>query len=113
LPRSLPESVEVAIMGMPMNFDAQAAAGVASTIQFRVSGPDAGSYTLRVVDGSCESSEGTADAPDLTIDTPGVVWLGIARGELDPAQALVEQRYSIEGDSTILLRLGDWFPSGR
>jgi hypothetical protein len=110
LPSSPPESVEVAIMGMPMRFDAGAGAGVEATIQFRVSGPDAGSYTLRVADGSCESSEGTAAAPDLTIDTPGSVWLGIARGELDPAQALVEQRYSIEGDSAILLHLGEWFP---
>jgi putative sterol carrier protein len=107
-----PETVEVAIMGMPMRFDADAAAGVEVMIQFRVSGADGGSYYLRVADGSCESFEGTAPAPDLTIDTPDTVWLRIARGELDGAQALGQQLYSIEGDAAILLRLGGWFPAG-
>jgi putative sterol carrier protein len=44
------------------------------------------------------------------IRAPSSVWLGIARGEIDPAQALVGQQYSIEGDSAILLRFGEWFP---
>ena len=33
-----------------------------------------------------------------------------ARGEIEPAKALLDQQYSIEGDSAILLRFGEWFP---
>jgi putative sterol carrier protein len=108
-----PETLEAAIMGMPLTFDAKAARGAEATIQFQVSGPDAGSYTLRVDDRGCQSFEGAAPAPDLTISTPDSVWLQIARGELDAAQALVEQQYRVEGETGILLRLAEWFPRGR
>jgi putative sterol carrier protein len=50
-------------------------------------------------------------SPDLTIDTPSAVWLRVVRGELDGAQALLDGQYSVEGDGTLLLRFGEWFPS--
>jgi hypothetical protein len=108
-----PETVETAILGMPMTFDAKAAGDARATIQFRVSGSDGGDFWLRVADGACEGFEGRAPSADLTIDTPGSVWLAIARGELDGSRALLDRQYSIEGDSAILLRLGEWFPSRR
>ena len=108
-----PETVETAILGMPMTFDAKAAGDARATIQFHVSGAGGGDFRLRVADGACESSEGEEASPDLVIRTPASVWLGIARGELDPAQALLDQRYSIDGDTSILLRFGDWFPRRR
>jgi hypothetical protein len=108
-----PESVGTAILGMPMTFDPKAAQDARATIQFRVSGEDGGDFWLRVADGACESFEGEAPSANLTIRTPGSVWLAIARGELDGTQALLDSRYSIEGDSSILLRFGEWFPSRR
>ena len=105
-----PETVETAILGMPLTFDAKAAGNAHATIQFHVSGPDSGDFWIRVADGACEGSQGEAPLADLVIRTPSSVWLSIARGELDPAQALLDQRYSIEGDSTILLRFREWFP---
>jgi hypothetical protein len=105
-----PESVETALLGMPLLFDAKAAGDVEATIQFRVSGPGAGDFWVRVADGACESAEGEASAADLVIHTPSAVWMGIARGEIDPAQALLDQQYSIEGNSEILLRFSEWFP---
>jgi len=106
-----PETAETAILGMTMMFDAKAAGDARATIQFRVSGDDSGDYWLRVADGACEGFEGQAPSADLTINTPSEVWLRIARGELDAAQALLDQQYSIEGDSSILLHFGEWFPS--
>ena len=102
-----------AILGMPLTFDAKAAGDATATIQFRVSGADGGDFWLRVADGACQSFEGRAPSAELTINTPSSVWLGIARGELDGAQALLDRQYAIEGDSAILLRFGEWFPSRR
>ncbi|MBW2242206.1 MAG: SCP2 sterol-binding domain-containing protein [Deltaproteobacteria bacterium] len=102
--------METTILGMPLTFDAEAASDARATIQFRVSGEGAGDYWMRVCDGVCESAEGEAQTSDLVIRTPGKVWLGIARGEIDPGQALLDQQYSIEGDSGILLSFGKWFP---
>jgi hypothetical protein len=108
-----PETVDAAILGMPLTFDASAAMDAEASIQLRVGGAEGGDFWIRVAGGRCESSEGVIASPDLTIHTPGSVWLGIARGELDGAQALLEGQYSIEGDAAILMRLGEWFPSRR
>jgi len=107
---SPPETVETAILGMPLGFDAKAAGDARATIQFRVNGPGGGDFWVRVADGACESSPGEAPAADLVIRAPSSVWLGIARGEIDPGQALVSQQVSIEGDSAVLPRIGEWFP---
>jgi putative sterol carrier protein len=108
-----PETVETAILGMAMTFDAKAASGTEATIQFHVTGADGGDFWVRIADGACESSEGSVPSPDLTIRTPDSVWLRIARGELDGAQALLDGHYAVEGDGAILLRFADWFPSRR
>jgi hypothetical protein len=105
-----PETVEIAIMGMPLIFDAEAAGDARATIQFHVSGTDANDFWVRVADGTCESSEGNAPGADLVVHAPGAVWLGIARGEIDPAEALGSEQYSVEGDGSILLRFSEWFP---
>ncbi len=108
-----PETVEAAILGMPLIFDADAAGDAEATIQFRARGEGGGDFWIRVAGGACESSVGVDASPDLTIDTPSSVWLRIARGELDGAQALLEGQYSIEGDGALLMRFGEWFPSRR
>ena len=72
-------------MGMPMAFNARSARDARATIQFCVSGAEPGDYWLRIADGKCESFEGVADRPDLTVHTPDTVWLQIAHGKLDGA----------------------------
>ena len=58
----------------------------------------------------CESFTGRATAPDLTVNTPGSVWMQIARGELDGTRALMEGRYQVEGKAEVLTNLETWFP---
>jgi hypothetical protein len=108
-----PETVDAAILGMPLVFDASAAMDAEARIQLRVGGSEGGDFWIRVAAGRCESSEGVIASPDLIIHTPSSVWLGIVRGELDGAQELLEGQYSIEGDAAILMRFSEWFPSRR
>jgi SCP-2 sterol transfer family len=108
-----PDAAEPLIMGMPFAFDRAAAADARAVIQFRVSGDEPGDYWVRVDSGRCESFEGVAPSADLTVHTPDHVWVGIARGEVDGGQALMERRYSVEGDPMLLAKLRDWFPGGR
>jgi hypothetical protein len=42
--------------------------------------------------------------------TSDTVWLRIVRGELDGAQALQEGLYRAEGDFSLLVKMGEWFP---
>lgn len=108
-PPPLPDSAAPLIMGLPFVFDAAAAGDARAVIQFRVSGATPGDYWLRVADRRCESFEGTAPEADLTVHTPDHVWVGIAHGRLDGAQALTEGKYRVEGDALVLAKLQVWF----
>lgn len=111
-PPGPPEAVEAAILGLPFVFNASAAPGLRAEIHFVVSGPEAAEYRVRIADGACEAHEGRSASPDLTIYTPGGVWLGIARGEIDGEQALADGRYRFTGDGDLLGRLPRLFPRG-
>jgi len=97
------------IAGMPTAFDAEAAAGLAADIQFEVSGDEPGTYYLHIKDGTCTFVEGTSTAPSLTIKTPSDVWLMISRGEIDGQAAFMQQKYSVEGNFGLLLKMNRLF----
>jgi SCP-2 sterol transfer family len=109
-PPALPETVEPLIMGMPFAFDARAARDADASIQFRVTGSQAGDYYLRIARGKCESFEGRTEVPDVTIHTPDTVWVQIVHGRLDRARALDQGLYRVEGDLSILAQMSQWFP---
>jgi len=108
-PPQLPDDAEALIMGMPLMFNARAAGDTRATVQFRVSGTDPGDYYLRVDAGKCQSLEGIASAADLTIHTPGEVWLRVVRGDIDGGRALAEGLFRAEGDLALLAKLSSWF----
>jgi hypothetical protein len=111
-PPPLPDTAESLIMGMPFALDTAAAKDARAVIQFRVSGEAPGDYWLQVDGGRCESFEGCAQRPDLVVHTPDHVWVGIAHGRLDGAQALLQGKYRAEGDLSMLAKLQEWFRSG-
>jgi hypothetical protein len=109
-PPALPQTVEPLIMGMPFAFASKAARDADASIQFCVSGSDAANYYLRIAKGKCESFEGNAPAPDLTVYTPDTVWVQIVHGQLDRARALEQGLYRVEGDLALLAQMTKWFP---
>ena len=112
-PGELPQSVEALIMGMPFAFARRAAGDARATIQFCVSGAQHGDYYLHVEAGRCQSFEGLAPAPNLTIRTLDSVWLRVVRGELVGADALEQGLYHAEGDLGVLAKMGEWFKARR
>jgi len=108
-PPELPQTIEPLIMAMPMAFNAKAAGDARAAIQFRVSGIEPGDYWLRIADGRCESFEGIAEKPDLTVHTPDTVWLQIAHGKLDGGNALAQGLYRVDGDFALLIKMQQWF----
>jgi putative sterol carrier protein len=97
------------IAGMPTVFDAEAAGDLAADIQFDISGREPGSYYLHIEAGTCSFLEGEADSPSLTIHTPSEVWLAVSRGEIDGQAALVQGKYTVEGDFNLLLKFNEMF----
>ncbi|MCP4164748.1 MAG: hypothetical protein GY759_02505 [Chloroflexi bacterium] len=97
------------IAGMPTVFNAEAAGDMTADIQFDVSGDEPGAYYLHIENGDCTFYEGQAPAPTMTIHTPSEVWLAVSRGEMDGQMAFMQQKYTVEGDFSLLLKLNDLF----
>jgi multimeric flavodoxin WrbA len=104
-----PDSIETFMIIMPMGFNPEAAGETSATIQFNFSGEMEGPCHLVIKDGRCESFEGTADGPDLNIDTPFEVWMDIMTGKADGQQMFMAQKYKVMGDLSLLMRVGELF----
>jgi len=99
------------IAGMPTVFNAEAAGDLTADIQFLVSGEEPGAYYLHIETGSCSFHEGETDSPSLTIRTPSEIWLSISRGEMEGQTAFMQQKYTVEGDFTLLMKMDSLFKS--
>jgi putative NADPH-quinone reductase len=104
-----PDSIETFMMIMPMGFNPEAAGETSATIQFNFSGEVEGPCHLVIKDGRCEPFEGSAEGPDLTIDTPFQVWMDIMTGKADGQQMFMAQKYKVMGDLSLLMRIGELF----
>ncbi len=110
--QQLPSSVKEVMEGMPGAFQPDRAAGVNATIQFNFTGGEPGNWTVKVADGKCDVSQGTADSPTVTINSPSDVWLKISRRELDGATAFMSGQFTFTGDMGVLMQMGSWFGQG-
>jgi putative sterol carrier protein len=105
----LPNSIKEVMDGMPDAFQPDKAAGANATIQFNFTGGEPGNYTVKVADGKCEVTEGTADSPTVSINSPSEVWLKIIRRELDGATAFMSGQFTFTGDMGVLMQMQNWF----
>ena len=110
--QQLPNSVKEVMEGMPTAFLSDRAAGVNATIQFNFTGAEPGNWTVKIGDGKCAVSQGTADSPTVTINSPSDVWLKITRRELDGATAFMSGQFTFTGDMGVLMQMGSWFGQG-
>jgi len=94
---------------MPLGFKPEAAGGLEAVYQFEVSGPEDFTAHLVIADGRCTYHDGPAQRPDVTVRTPGDVWLAIARGELDGRSAYFSGKYKAEGKIGLLVKLAEMF----
>ncbi len=105
----LPNTVKEVMDGMSGAFQADKAAGVTATIQFKFTGAEEGNYVVKVADGKCEVDEGETDSATVTINSPSDVWLKISRRELDGATAFMSGQFTFTGDMGVLMQMGSWF----
>ena len=104
-----PKTIRQAIEGMTLSVNSNEAKDLKATIQFNVSGEDSGDYYLSIADGKCEFSIGVIADPTLTIDTPAVVWLKIARKEINGAMGLMSGKYKASGKMGLLMKMDKIF----
>jgi 3-hydroxy-3-methylglutaryl CoA synthase/NAD(P)-dependent dehydrogenase (short-subunit alcohol dehydrogenase family)/putative sterol carrier protein len=91
-------SVQAVFDGMPQAFQADKAAGVDVTFQYRISGPKGGDWYAVIKDGTCQVSRGSADKPTTTLKMGDDDFLALMSGKLKAMQAYTSGKLKIEGD---------------
>ena len=104
-----PDSIESFLAIMSMGFKTEAALGLKAAMQFQFSGEVEGPCYFRIENGSISPSIGVAENPDVTIASPFELWMDILTGKADGQQMFVEQKYTVSGDLSILMRFGQLF----
>ena len=87
------------------NVDPARLEGVTASYRFDVE--DTGSWRIAIADGELQISESDEDA-DCVIRASEKTFEKIARGEQNPATAVMLGRLKIEGDMALALRLKDF-----
>jgi multimeric flavodoxin WrbA len=104
-----PDSIEIFLLFLAMGFNAEAAGSLRGVMQFDFTGEVAGSCHLKFADGKIDTGLGAAERPDILIRTPFEVWMDILTGKADGQKLFMEQKYTVEGDLSLLLRMKELF----
>jgi multimeric flavodoxin WrbA len=104
-----PDSIETFMWIMPMGFNPKGAGDTRAVLEFNFSGDVEGSCHFRIENGKIEAHPGTAENPSLTIETPFHVWMNIMTGKADGQQMFMEQKYRVQGDLSLLMRMKQLF----
>jgi putative sterol carrier protein len=107
----MPTSTEIAQIfpTMCQRFVPEKAEGVNAIIQFDLSGDNGGLYWLRIAEGACESGEGQADNPKMTLRATADDYYAVVTGAMNPMQAFMSGKIKIQGDMSLAMKLQTMF----
>jgi putative sterol carrier protein len=94
---------------MPSFLDASKAAGVTASYLFELSGAQAGTWWVKVENGTATSGKGSIDNPTTTIIADAEDWVKIATGKLNATTAFMSGKLKIKGDMNMALKLQGLF----
>lgn len=105
------DNIPGSFAGLEANFLPQKAAGVDKTIQWDFSGSEAGTWHMVVRNGTIQTGQGPATAPNLTIAVDSDDWLKILRGETNPVTAFMGGKLKITPASAAMdmMQFQNWF----
>jgi putative sterol carrier protein len=94
-------------------FNPAAAGSMNKTLQWNVTGTDAGTYALKVANGTCELIPGGVDKADITFTVADTDWLAIADGSADPMSSFASGKLKLAGDMMLAMKVPQLFPVNR
>ena len=99
------ERVKEIFEEMPNRLNAAAASGVDCVIQHDLSGDGGGSYYVAIKDGACTVTEGSHEAPSMTLMMEAADFVGLTKGELDGMAAFMGGKLKVAGDPMLATKL--------
>ena len=97
------------IGAMPEYFQPEKAGNTNATIQFDLSGEQAGKWFLKVADGQASANEGQVENPNLTLLADGRDAVKIFTGRMDPTAAFMSGKLKVKGDMGLAMRMQSMF----
>ena len=102
-----PDSLESFLSILKMGFNSEKAGDFKGAYQFIFTGEVAGDCYFDVKNGKAETGLGSVTQPDVTIKAPFEVWMDILTRKADGQQMFMDQKYQVEGDISLLVKMGD------
>ena len=102
-----PDSIEGFMALMSFAFNPARAGEMKAVYQFVFSGKTEGACYFAIEGGRMTAREGKAGHADVTITAPFDLWMDILTKKADPQQLFLEQKYAVEGDLNLLIRMGE------
>ena len=107
-----PETLRQFMLLLQAAFNPEAAREVQAVMQFNFSGEIQGDCFFTISDGTIQAKEGVHPDPDLTIDSPFDIWMDIMTRRADGQEMFMQQKYTVQGDLNLLMKMGAMFGEG-
>jgi len=104
-----PNSLESFLALMKEGFNPKKSQGVKASYQFVFSGEQQGSCYFTIDHDDIHCGSGSTAKPDITITAPFELWMDIVTRKADGPQMFMEQKYKVEGDINLLIKMGEVF----
>ncbi len=93
-------------------FNPAAAGNMNKTLQWNITGDEAGIYALKIAGGTCELITGGVEKPDMALTVLDKDWLAIASGEMNAMTAFTSGKLKLTGDMMLAMKVQQLFPVG-
>jgi putative sterol carrier protein len=103
------DDVKAIFSAMPQNFNADAAKGMSSVIQFNLSGDGGGTYHVTIKDGACSVAEGAHASPNMTMTMAAQDYVDMISGKLNGQMAFMSGKLKIAGDMGLAMKMQSLF----
>jgi putative sterol carrier protein len=103
------DDVKAIFSAMPANFNADAAKGMNSVIQFNLSGDGGGSWHVAIKEGTCTVNEGAHASPNMTMTMAAQDYVDMIMGKLNGQMAFMSGKLKIAGDMGLAMKMQSLF----
>jgi len=103
------DDVKGIFSAMPQNFNADAAKGMSSVIQFNLGGDGGGTWHVAIKDGACAVTEGAHASPNMTMTMAASDYVDMINGKLNGQMAFMSGKLKIAGDMGLAMKMQSLF----
>jgi putative sterol carrier protein len=103
------DDVKAIFSAMPQQFNADAAKGMNSVIQFNLTGDGGGQYHVAIKDGACTVGEGAHASPNMTMTMAAQDYVDMISGKLNGQMAFMSGKLKIAGDMSLAMKMQTLF----